>query len=69
MPTLTSMRRPLQTLKDPLHIILSPPWEKSHCEKWGLEAECDSLRKRYSNIEIAQPGGLYWKGLLDGNNF
>ncbi len=42
MATLTSMRRPLQTLKDTLQIILSPPWgEAALHEKWRLEAECD----------------------------
>jgi hypothetical protein len=69
MPTLTSMSRPLQTLKDPLHIILSPPLGEAALREVGTGSGMRLTEKEVFEHKIAQSGGLYWKGLLDGNNF
>ncbi len=70
MTTLTSMRRPLQTLKDTLQIIVSPPWGGSRiAREVGTGSGMRLTEKEVFEHKITQPGGLYWKGLIDGNNF
>jgi hypothetical protein len=66
MPTLTSMRRPLQTL---FAHHFEPALGEAALREVGTGSGMRLTEKEVFEHKNCSTGGLYWKGLLDGNNF
>jgi hypothetical protein len=67
MPTFNAMRHPVLHLKR--HALNQVEPASAQAAFLGFEADETDQHEAIVRHRIYQTGGLYWKGLLDGNSF